>query len=216
MKVELVPVVEISPSVVGWQRIGPRPESNFMQNPLQWEQYEARILQIAGFNNYRRVLPGSRFIAVDDWTLQDLKKLIEAHLRPGDEVVAAADSCALFGGSILFLNGTPVLVPQCCGTLADLYSWQELVQPQFQSGYFCMEGHPCPKAARKGSMLRITCHDEDEQFDQPTLPEFSVEIQALAAAISTAEKTLTILCEKVDSLSSSFGVQRLSDHLIRG
>ncbi|MET4107003.1 hypothetical protein [Hymenobacter sp. UYP22] len=187
-----------------------------MQNPLQWEQYQARILQIDGFNNYRRVLPGSRFLAVDDWTLSDLQKLIDAHLHPGDEVVAAADSCALFGGGILFLNGTPVLVPQCCGTLADIYSWQGLVEPQFQSSYFCMEGHPCPKATKQGSRLRITCHDEDGQFDQPALTEFSVDIQALAAAISSAERTLTVLCEKVDSLSSIFGVQKLSDHLIRG
>ncbi|RSK48488.1 hypothetical protein [Hymenobacter rigui] len=187
-----------------------------MQNPLQWEQYEARILQIAGFNNYRRVLLGSSFIAVDDWTLSDLQKLIDAHLHPGDEVVEAADSCALFGGGILFLDGTPVLVPQCCGTLADLYSWQVLVKPQFQSGYFCMEGHPCPKATRQGPVLHITCHDEDEGFDPPTLPEFSVGIDALASAISTAERTLTGLCEKVDRLSSHFGVQKLSTHLIQG
>ncbi|MDU0370446.1 hypothetical protein ACFPAF_08600 [Hymenobacter endophyticus] len=216
MKVELVPVVDISSLVIDWQLAGPRPASNFIHNPLQWEQYQARILQIAGFNDYKRVLPGSHFLTVGDWTLPDLQKLIQAHLHPADEVVAAADSCALFGGGILFLDDTPVVIPQCCGTLADLYRWQALVEPQFQSGYFCMEGHPCPKATRQGSMLRITCHDEDEMFDQPTLLQFSVEIQALAAAISAAERTLTTLCEKVDRLSSSFGVQKLSDHLIRG
>lgn len=216
MKLELIPALEISPPAIDWQLVGPHPIGHFWQNPLDWDNYQAHVLQVAGLADYKRVIKGSHFLSLDNWSLSDLRSIIRWHLGPEDNDIPAAESCALFGGGVLFVDDNPVLVPQCCSTLADLHSWSTLLEPQFQSGHFCLEGHPCPKATRQGHTVHIACHDKYEDFNQPAKAEFSLEIAALATAVSAAEEALAIFCEKVDRLSAEFGVQRLSDHLVRG
>lgn len=216
MKVDLIPTLQVSVGAIKLEQIIQRPTSNFLQNPVGWDIYEKNVLRAAGFDDYKRVITGSSFLAIDAWSLEDLRKLIHAHLQPEDEVISVTESCALFGGGVLFLNNEPVLVPQCCSTIADIYSWKSILDPHFQSGYFCLEGHPCPKAVKENNALRIFCKDEDEAFDQPALGETSVEIIALATAFSAAEKAIDKLSKKVDVLSLEFGVQKLSDYLIKG
>lgn len=216
MKVELIPTLEISAPSTDWQLVGPHPIGYFWQNPFEWDNYQSRVLRVAGLADYKRVIKGSHFLSLENWSLSDLRSIIRWHLGPEDNDIPAAESCALFGGGVLFVDDNPTLVPQCCSTLADLHSWSTLSEPQFQSGYFCPEGHPCPKATRQGHILRIVCYDEYEDFNQPAKAEFSLEITALANAVSAAEEALAIFCGKVDMLSVEFGVQRLSDHLVWG
>lgn len=126
------------------------------------------------------------------------------------------ESCALFGGAILFIDDLPVLFPQCCSTIATVYDWKPLMAPQFQEGYFCLEGHPAPKAVRQGDYLNIICEDEGEDFYPPTPPLMRVKIADLAVAVERAESQMQKLCEQVDMLSAEFGAESISRYLVQG
>lgn len=214
MKLELIPVLEIRVPVGALEKVGPRPASTFEENPLEWDEYQTRLLQAGGFADYPRIIKGSSFIHLDGWKLDDLRRLIQIHLMYEEEPVPPAESCGLFGGCVLFLDDAPVLVPQCCGEITDFYSWKNLSDPEFKAGYFCSEGHPMPHAKRRANQLVITCKDDWEEFQGPTKPEIIVDVNVLADAIEKAELRIQAFSNKIDELSVEFGVAKLSEYLV--
>jgi len=178
--------------------------------------YQTQVLKAANIADYKRVIAGSDFLSIEDWTLADLRTLISAHLRPLGEQLPVTESCTLFGGGVLRIDGVAVLIPQCCSSIDDLFSWKQLLAPTFSTGYFCIEGHPAPKATKRGTELIIVCEDEEESFDQPAQAIIIVSVAKLAAAVAIAENGIQKLCDKIDRLSSEFGVAKLSKYMILG
>lgn len=212
MKVELIPVLEIPVPAETLKQVQ-RPRYNFQLNPDEWDEYQRQLLLAGGFAGYKRVIKGHNFVHVDQWTLPDLRRLVMNHLG-NEQPLLVTESCALFGGCILFVDNVPVLVPQCCSTIADFASWKELIKPGFMSGPFCMEGHPCPQALKEGKRILIRCKDRDEEFWQPAQAEIPVELDVLAGAVGVAEFHVGKLASNIDLLSAEFGVLRASDYLV--
>ena len=214
MKVELIPVLEVPVTPEACRLLPTHPPGNFRQHPAEWDDYQRQLLSAGFFADYPRVIPGYNFVPLDQWSLPDLRRLVKNHLLGADEMVAVADSCALFGGSLLLIDDVPVLGPQCCSTLAEICDWQQLVSPGFEAGFFCFEGHPSPRATRRKDMLIIECQDDYESFDPPAQPHFVVEVDRLAEAIATAETAVRQFAQKIDLLSGEFGVPQLSAYLV--
>jgi len=214
MNIDLIPVLEIPVTAKTRLQEIQCPPANFQQNPVEWDEYQGQILTAGGFSDYQRVIKGCNFVRADHWTLSDLRMLVRNHLGGDKELIPLEESCALFGGCILVANGVPVLVPQCCSTIADFTSWQGLLSPQFTSGPFCIEGHPCPEAVRNDIQLLITCEDPDEEFEQPAQPRIVVEIDTLASATERARQIMEALSNKINLLSAELGVANASDYLI--
>lgn len=214
MNIELIPVLQI-PMIAHTQlQEIHRPPATFQQNPIEWDEYQRQLLSTGGFSNYQRVIQGCNFVRVDQWSSSDLRMLVQNHLCGDKEPIPVEESCALFGGCILVVDGAPVLVPQCCSTIADFLGWKELLNLDFVSGPFCIEGHPCPNAAKSGNQLLITCADEWEKFDQPAHPQIAVELDELANALVQAQKRIDSFADKIDSLSAELGVKKASDYLV--
>lgn len=214
MKVELIPVLEIPIMARRQLQKIQRPPATFQQNPIEWDEYQRQLLVTGGFFDYQRVIKGCGFVRADQWTLTDLRMLVQNHLAGDKEPIPLKESCALFGGCILVVDSIPVLVPQCCGTIADFASWQGLLMPQFTAGPFCLEGHPGPEAVKTDTQLLITCEDPDESFDQPAQPKIMVEIVALAYATEHAKQMMAALSDRIDLLSDELGVAKASDYLV--
>jgi hypothetical protein len=214
MNIELIPVLEIP--VMAQRRLLEiqRPPSTFQQNPTEWDEYQRQLLVTGGFPDYQRVIQGGNFVRADQWSLADLRMLVQNHLAGDKESIPIKESCALFGGCVLVVDGVPVLVPQCCSTIADFASWEEVLTPHFTSGPFCLEGHPGPEAVKTDTRLVITCEDPYESFDQPAQPQIVVEIVALAYATEQAKQIMNVLSDKIDLLSAELGVAKASDYLV--
>ena len=214
MNIELIPVLEIP--VMAQRRLPEiqRPPSTFQQHPIEWDEYQRQLLVTGGFSDYQRVIKGGNFVRADQWSLPDLRLLARNHLAGDKEIISIEASCALFGGCILVVNNIPVLVPQCCSTIADFTSWQGLLSPQFISGYFCIEGHPCPEAVKTDTHILITCEDSDESFDQPARPKIVLEIAALVYATEQAKQIMDALSDRIDLLSAELGVAKAADYLV--
>jgi hypothetical protein len=216
MIIELIPVLEIP--IMARRRLQEiqRPPATFQQNPIEWDEYQRQLLVTAGFSDYQRVIQGCSFVRADQWGLTDLRMLVQNHLAGDKEPIPIKESCALFGGCVLVVDDVPVLVPQCCSTIADFASWEEILTPQFTSGPFCLEGHPGPEAVKTDTRLVITCEDPDESFDQPAQPQIVVEIAALVYATEQARYIMDVLSDKIDLLSAELGVAKASDFLVWG
>ncbi len=190
------------------------PNGNAQQNPFGLDEYNSLSLKAQGFADYKRVIRGKDFVYADPWSQADLKRLVESHLMIGGEPTSIVDSCALFGGCVLIVDEIPLLVPQCCSTIVDFYSWKNLLSPEFLSGAFCIEGHPCPIAVKENNIITIECYDEDERFDMPAQQRITLELNVLATAIKKTEREVQNLSNKIDALSIDFGVAKLSDYLV--
>lgn len=216
MNIELIPVLEIPITPQARLRAIQQPPASFQQNPLEWDEYQQRLLAAGGFFDYQRVIQGCNFVRADQWSLPDLRVLLQNHLGGDKKVIPLTESCALFGGCILVVDEVPVLVPQCCGTIADFSGWQGLLNPYFTSGYFCIEGHPCPAAVKNGTQLLIICEDLDERFDPPAQPKIVLEMDALVSAIEKAEQIMKAFSDKIDLLSAELDVVSASDYIVWG
>lgn len=216
MNIELIPVLEIPVMAQRRPRKIHRPPATFQQNPIEWDEYQRQLLVTAGFSDYQRVIQGCSFVRADQWSLPDLRMLVQNHLYGDKEPIPLERSCALFGGCILVVDGVPVLVPQCCSTIADFTSWEGILMPQFTSGPFCLEGHPGPEAVKNDIHLLITCEDPDESFDQPARPTIVVEIEAQASATKKAKQLMEAFADKIDLLSTELGVAKASNYLVWG
>ncbi|HKV12437.1 MAG TPA: hypothetical protein VJ725_30110 [Thermoanaerobaculia bacterium] len=124
------------------------------------------------------------------------------------------DSCPLFGGVIVVVDGRPRLRPQCCGDLSDINDWFRMAEDTFSESYICNEGHPAPYASRHGDALIITCREEGEEFSPGTDPEFVVQRSELLKALPSLRAELEQFCRTVDELSDRYGVARLSRILV--
>ena len=214
MNIELIPVLEIP--IMARRRLQEiqRPPATFQQNPIEWDEYQRQLLVTGGFSDYQRVIQGCGFVSADQWSLTDLRVLVQNHLAGDKEPIPLKESCALFGGCVLVVDGVPVLVPQCCSTIADFTSWQGILSPQFTSGFFCIGGHPCPEAVKIDVRLVITCEDPDESFEQPAQLRIVLKIAALAAATEHARQIMYALSDRIDLLSAELGVAKASDYLV--
>jgi hypothetical protein len=124
------------------------------------------------------------------------------------------DSCPLYGGVIVVLDGRPRLRPQCCGDLSDIKDWFRIAEDTFSETYICNEGHPAPHVRKHGDALTIICREEWEEFTAGTEPEFVVQRSELLKALAPLRAELERFCRTVDELSGRYGVERLSRILV--
>lgn len=149
----------------------------------------------------------------------ELPAIIDAHLVPLAEVgQTIEESCPLFGGVMVVVDGRPKLAPQCCGDLSDIGDWYRLAEDTFSEAYICTEGHPCPYVRRQGDALTIFCNDEWkdewEEFAAGTEPELAIQRSELLEALALLRTELEQFCGTLDELSDRYGVERLSRILV--
>lgn len=183
---QLVPVVELPLPKEAWDMAGQSPPSSWHKFPVEWEEYRSKVNSHSGYGLLESYPIGSGRYPLRQLSSSDIARIIELHVTD----IPPGESCALFGGYVLAADGEAVLLPQCCGTLADFTSWEALAREEPYSEFFCLEGHPCPKAISDGTHIVIRCEDEGEEFEEPAPVEYSIDRLALASAIQGAKSEL--------------------------
>lgn len=208
--IELIPVIEMPCSEEAWDKAKSRPEGSWLSYPDQWEQYRRDLQSLSGYRELSAFPRGSGLYPLSKIAKSDLTRLIELHVADTE----INESCAFFGGYVLTEKGIPILVPQCCGTLADISTWEKVARPEKFEEYFCLEGHPCPEALSDGVNIEIRCIDEFESFEEPAPASFvasRIEVEvALRECIADVKKFATC----VDDWGEENGHPNLSRVLI--
>ena len=160
MKTDLVPVIEI-----GYHNQGVKSPENFpyWEFPDEWQDYADKSYAKAGFKD--KFIPykkGSSFYRAKDFSDENLVKIVNDHFAGivKDEW-NEDETCALFGGFVLKINGEDKLFPQCCGDLSDIVYW-EAIAKYGQSKFY--NGHPAPQVEFDENNVVFLCKDEFEQF----------------------------------------------------
>ena len=144
-----------------------------------------------------------------DLEKEDLKKAIEIHISD----IGFEDSCALFGGYALKVDGRYELFPQCCGMLSEIIDWEKLLQPDFEP-FYLSECHPAPKFERIENEVVIECDSTFEAFVPETANHISVDYDSLSQAVKNSSSVLEQVAKKMDELSKDFGRESLSELMI--
>lgn len=186
--VELIPVLEIygNPSAGAAPTLYPK------------EQYAAHSLALAGFPEpLQPFAPGLPFYRAADLGAGNLQTLLTDHLAGYcSGKWALTETCTLFGGYVLRLEGQNALFPQCCGELSDIIYWKRLAQGQHAPN----QGHPAPAVSftPDAVILRCDTRDGDETFVPATAPEIRVSRTALAAAYQRVLPELAVFARNLE------------------
>lgn len=216
-QLQLIPVLEIPwPSHI-FTGMDESPLGPYTTHASEWDEYRKSMFVKAGFQSYIPIMSGISFYTLEQFTnISDLRVMIEAHLRPGDDAhpLSITEICPFFGGVVLFIDGQPKLYPQCCGTMDDFLSWKSLIKPDFDNGWVNLGGHPSPKVQLVGELLQFTCKDEDETFVPRTDDVIIVNQKALSHAVSIAEAEFLKFGKRLNQLANEYDEQDIAQYLL--
>jgi len=143
---------------------------------------------------------------------EDLERAIDFHIADMDII----ESCSLFGGYALSINGRIELYPQCCGLLEEIQDWKNILNEDFED-FYLKECHPSPLVTKRNEMLIVLCKDGYETFfPSTTAEEIRMDyLEAKYALLKLLDK-LTNFSTKLDLLSNKYGADKISNILIWG
>lgn len=209
-KVKLIPVLEIPHPVEAWDTAGAHPKKTWSTDPKGWEDYLVIVNYHSGYGHLKCYPEGSGRYPIEQFSQEDISRVVELHIAD----TPLKESCALFGGYVLSENNKVILLPQCCGTLADIASWESIACSEVFEEYFCLEGHPAPLARSDGTTLTIECSDEDEPFDGPMPLSYRIERTALVNALDDTKLLLNTLSQKLEVWGAQNGASEVANVLI--
>ena len=159
----------------------------------------------------------SQFVPANALSDEQWEAIIRVHVVD----VNIDESCAIFGGYGLRVDGSWWLMPQCCSTLADIHSWNKVrsiiddsnAEGTVSEHVFLSEGHPSPRIYREQNEIVFDCIDSEEVFFPETQKHFRLKCSELAVAIDTLSLEINCIEKTLDNLAPVFQVKSLS-HLI--
>ena len=208
--IEFIPVLELPTKKD--KESEKHPKGTSLTNTKEWDSYQ----EIELCKNYKDVKnPISQGVyqyRLLDLSNDDLIKVIRLHISDMD----IKDSCSLFGGYVLKIDGEIVLYPQCCGLLEEINDWSKLLDDNFDS-FYLMECHPSPKFTKKADRVIIDCNEDDTgPFFPPTEKQIIVDYIDIKNALIKLLDSLNDFSQRLDKLSDNFGHDKISDILIWG
>ncbi|HLK28053.1 MAG TPA: hypothetical protein VKT28_05690 [Puia sp.] len=188
------------------------PVGTSLTNPVEWDVYQKKELSKNYLKFPEPVSQGVYQYRLFDVSLDDLEKMITVHI--GDTNINK--SLSLFGGYAISLNGNIELFPQCCALLQEIQDWKNILQDEFDD-FYLKEGHPSPLITKSNNELIIYCKDDYETFFPSTIKEeIKLDYHETKKAVIKLLQELTDFSKKLNSLSSKFGVENLSNIMIWG
>jgi len=219
MKVELIPVIEISNY---GQNIKMPDKGPYWENSDEWEKYNHLSNVKAGFSdNLKPYLKASSLYKIDEISDNDLLKVIqnEIEIQQTDENRGIEDLvCAFSGGYILRIDDENVYFPQCCGDLADLNEWENLTIGKTKQFY---PGHPFPRVTENEDKICfdfINIEIQENFVPPPLFNAVEVEKSELVFAIAEVKKELNFFADRLKFINQTkkLNIANIEKRLIWG
>ncbi|WP_438711170.1 hypothetical protein ACSTS3_21740 [Aquimarina muelleri] len=209
MKTELIPVIEI-----GYHNQGIKSPENYpyWEFPDEWQNYADKSYVKAGFKD--KLIPykkGSGFYRAKDITKNNLAKIVNDHFEGIiKEEWNEDETCALFGGYVLRINGEDKLFPQCCGDLSDIVYWETIAKYKQWKFY---NGHPTPEVEFNKNNVIFNCKNDNEDFIPKTDEKIEVPILELEKAYDNARIELKEFEFNIKQIESNLFYKPIKDQL---
>ncbi|MEQ1570833.1 MAG: hypothetical protein ABMA64_34710 [Myxococcota bacterium] len=140
------------------------------------------------------------FVATADVPTEDIPALVGRHLAPlVDAGQSTEETCPLFGGLVVEIDGRRVLYPQCCGDLSSYETWAAVLDPHFRHGRVALDGHPAPHVVRHDDVLEVQCvgDDIDPVFWPPCDQQVIIASSQFRAALENARQELVAFADRI-------------------
>lgn len=199
VKVELKPVLELSvthPDV-------PFPESSYSENKEAWDAYNRNALANSGFSASMANKGHFDLYLFSDFSDADLLQLIRREIdrQQTDENKGIDDLVGSFsGGYLLRIDGEDKYWPQCCGCLADIEKWEQLLSGK----QYLHAGHPTPLVTINENTIALEFGIEFS----PPVKEAALEIEksALHDAITNTKKELDAFAKRLSGINAIYNL----------
>lgn len=195
----LVPVVEVEPGRFGEAESPPGPWTD-EQSSAYWRECLAQ-------SGLEHLVPVGRswHVPLDRvLDVRTLTKLVAAHLDETDREARGLDVSDWAGGYALFDGEEGVLLPQCCGGLADLSEWSLVASYRSTEETMLWVGHPWLMCAFVEPHLQLRETTEYPRPDQ-ILRTVTVGAGALAVAVARAELSIRSLVPEILAVVDDLG-----------
>ncbi|MEX1001679.1 MAG: hypothetical protein WDZ35_06150 [Crocinitomicaceae bacterium] len=207
--ISFIPLIELPylknvPNVI-------EPSGNFNNNKEEWEEYFKKMISFSYPNVPDPINKSVKMYRLFDLEWETISKAIQLH--KGD--MHLNDSCSLFGGYAIEINGDIVLYPQCCGLLEEINDLLKLKTPSFEP-FYLTECHPSPKFSKVEDEVIIECSGEFESFFPKTESKIIIPYNGIVEALEKVVEELQNYSTKLDQYSSEYDVPSLSEILIWG
>jgi hypothetical protein len=209
-RIEFIPLIELATKKdAGSEKT---PDGNSLTNPNEWNKYQVQELNKNYLKIPEPISPGIFQYKLFDIDIEELERAINLHI--GDTHIN--QSCSLFGGYAISINGTIELYPQCCGLLEEIQDWKNILNDDFED-FYLKECHPSPTVTKRDDQIIILCKDEYETFiPSTTKAKITLDYQEAKSAFLELLKKLTDFSTNLDSLSHKYGTKNISDILVWG
>jgi len=209
-RIEFIPLIE--PATKKDKESEITPSGTFFNNTIEWDIYQKRELRKNYMYFPEPISKGIYQYRLFDIDLEDIERVINLHIGDMD----INESISLFGGYAISINGTLELLPQCCGLLEEIQLWKNILNEDFDD-FYLTEGHPSPLITKRGREIIIHCKDDHETFSPMTIKsEIRLDYDETKEALIRLISELTNFSEKLNSLSSKYKTENLSNIMIWG
>lgn len=215
MKIELIPVIEIGYNNQGVSTPDRYPYWEF---PEIWDKYHSYSYKKAGFiDDLKPYLAGSSFYRLSEITDNNLSKLTIDHTQEFREDKYEREQVSpFFGGYVLRIDEKDKYYPQCCGDLADINYWENLVKRRAVGFY---AGHPEPRVEINDNRVTFdfTNEDSDEVFIPPVQENsIHLDMKFLKVAIERAKQELAVFELRLQKINQTqnLNIENIGELLI--
>ncbi|WP_165020560.1 hypothetical protein [Dysgonomonas sp. ZJ279] len=202
MNIRLIPVIDIT---YYDQNIVSSTNGPYWEHTDEWSLFNKKCLKAAGFegemNPYSK---GCSLYELAKITNRNLTKLVFDEIKDIDKDGNDMDCVgSLSGGYILNVDDEDILYPQCCGSLNDIKSWEELIGDEDLSFWI---GHPSPSIIKnENSIVFDLEHSNVNENYVPNPNKFIVEVNknSLTKAIDDAKLQLEIFSVQLLAINAT-------------
>ncbi len=220
--IQLVPIIELPAAAVD-------PEHSWhAQHDRSVEEIELITTLIRAFEDVPRIDGLPHFVWASSMRHEHWRAITRSHVSVLENL---EDTCALFGGYGLKIDGVWRLLPQCCATLAEIKYWKQVgeleevpaknagplerwfgsnrTRPARSQSVWLAEGHPSAEIYRCSKDVVFDCTFETDEFRPRTEPKFSVDFESLKSAIRQAIQETDQIERQLELVADEFGVPSL-------
>ncbi len=209
-EIEFIPLIELATKKDAESEIVPTGYS--LSNSAEWDTFQKKELKKNYLNIPEPISTGIYQYRLFDLEIGDIERAINLHIGDTD----INESCSLFGGYALSINGSIELYPQCCGLLEEIQEWKKILDENFKE-FYLKECHPSPVITKNGNEIIISCKDDYETFFPLTTKEtIRLDYQKAKLALMKVIKELGAFSARLDILSNKYETDSISNILIWG
>jgi len=141
MKTKLINTIELEPQSFSKDEYE-SPSGSSKELPQEWDAYWLKSLSDSNIKQLIPIESGSWLVDIETIKEEELKVILNHELEDVDLLDYKEQIGNICGGIAVKQNGKIIISPTCCGDLANLSEWEEIIDKEDNTWHQLWIGHP--------------------------------------------------------------------------